>query len=243
MKKIASLFLAVSLILSAQNISAQKGKQSALHLKSGSIIYGKILENYPDSIIKIQDNCNNILVFKHTEIQSLNILKKEESKDSDLPYRISFDTGIAGFGGNFDPAISLLIIGAYNFNERFSAGISSGIEYFGMPLLPVAGEFQANVFNRNTTPYIYLRCGYGFALYPNEETSNYNSTYAGGLLFGGGIGIKKHFSSEFAMTFSIGYRHQQTYETYDYLINDFWNSDYKRHYFYNRTAFRIGLVF
>lgn len=243
MNKVASLLITICLLLCGHYVSAQKNKENALHLKNGSIIYGKILENHPDSIIKIQDNCDNILVYEHTEIQSLKVRNKEEKKDRGFPYRINFNTGIAGFGGNFDPAISLLIIGTYHFNEKFSAGILSGIEYFGMPLLPAAGEFQVNVFNRNTTPYVYLRGGYGFTLYPNEETNSYNRTYAGGLFLGGGIGIKKRFSSEFAMTFSIGYRHQQTYESYDYLFDNFWNSDYERHYFYNRAAFRIGLVF
>ncbi|MCD4793591.1 MAG: hypothetical protein K8R54_10180 [Bacteroidales bacterium] len=243
MKNIVFLFLVVNLFLTVQVISAQKHKQTALHLKNGNIIYGKILENHPDSIIKIQNKCNDIFVFKHTEILSLNNPQKEQNTNKELPFLLGFDTGLAGFGGSFNPAVSLLISGTYRFKERYYAGLSSGIEYFGIPLLPVAGEFQADVFKRNLTPYIYVRGGYGFALYPNEETNNYNSTYTGGLLLGGGVGIKKRFSSEFALTFSIGYRHQQTYETRDYLTDDRWNTDYKRHYFYNRAVFRIGLVF
>ncbi|MCF6364948.1 MAG: hypothetical protein L3J35_01985 [Bacteroidales bacterium] len=233
------LFLTIFFI-SLTNIVISQNK-SSLHLKNGSIIYGKIIENIPDSIVKIKTECNNILVFEKQKIESINSTKNEKYKT--IPYNLTMDAGIAGFGGSYDASISLLITGTYNFNEKYYVGITSGIEYFQIPVLPVAGELRADIFKRNTTPFIYFRGGYGFKLIRDEENSSYIATYKGGIMFGSGIGIKKRFTSEFAMTFSIGYRHQQTYESYDYVLGDRWNSDYERHYFNNRTTFRIGFIF
>ena len=240
MNKIVSILLVTFLILSIQIVSAQK--QSAVYLKNGSIIYGKVLESIPDSIVKLQDKCDNIWVFEQSKIQSVNAPNKIYITEAS-PFQLSFNMGIAGFGGSYDTGLSLLISGIYHFNDRYYAGITSGVEHFEIPLLPIAAEFHADAFKRKTTPYIYLRAGYGFKLIEDEENNNYTAEYKGGPMFGAGIGIKKRFSSEFAMTFSIGYRHQQTYEARDYLFNDWWSSDYKRHYFNNRTTFRVGFVF
>jgi len=239
MNKITLFFSIFLFLLNVNNSFAQK--KSSIHLKNGSIIYGEIIENIPDSIIKIKTKCDNIFVFKKQEIESINLSKNESFKTT--PYNMYINTGIAGFGGNYDAGVSLLVTGTYNFNEKYYAGISSGVEYFQIPLLPVAGEFRADIFKRNTTPFIYFRGGYGFKLISDEENNNYTATFKGGVMFGGGIGIKKRFSSEFAMTFSIGYRHQQTYEAYDYFFNDWWNSDFSRQYYNNRAIFRIGFVF
>ena len=169
--------------------------------------------------------------------------KNKEYIEASIPFQFGFELGIAGFGGYYEPGLSFLLSGKYNLNERFSAGISTGVEHFEIPILPVAGEFQADIFKRRATPYIYVRGGYGFKLISDEENNDYSVIYKGGPMFGAGIGIKKRFNSEFAMTFSIGYRHQQTYEERDYLFSDWWNSDYSRQYFMNRAAFKIGFVF
>ena len=221
----------------------QHHRFSTVNLLNGSVINGKIIENYPDSLIKIQTEGDNIWVFKYSEIDTVILASNYQIKRS-TPFNVSIESGVSVVGGSeFNPAFSLLVSGTYTLKERFHFGITTGAEYFGISLLPVACELKVDFFKRNTTPYIYLRGGYGFSLKPREETESYKAVYEGGLLFGGGIGIKKQFSSDFAMTFSVGYRRQNTFESRDYIVDNWWGSDYERYYFYNRAALMVAFVF
>ncbi len=244
MKKLK--FLLLILLFGALLHTVKAQKNAALYLKNGSVIYGTITENIPDSIVKIRDKCHNIWAVKNAEILNIKDLKKESQDKNRIPYYMIFDTGIAGFGGNGDAGVSLLISGVFNFKNRYYAGVTSGVESFGFPLLPIAAEFQADIFNRYITPYIYVRGGYAFKMIKDKETGYYDyysESYKGGLMFGAGVGIKKRFSSDFALTCSIGYRHQETYEKREYISDTWWNSDYERYYLLNRAAVRVGLVF
>jgi len=243
----SKLLLSLVILLTAVNyLEAQKQNKVALYLKNGSIIYGKITENIPDSIVKIKDRSNNIWVFKTDDIQYIKKFNKENQDKNRLPYYLIFDTGVAGFGGFGDVGLSLFVSGVYSFNNRYYLGLMSGVESFGFPLLPVAGDLRVNIFDRNVTPYVYIRCGYAFKLIKNRETGHYDyysEEYKGGIMFGAGIGIERRFTPDFALTFSIGYRHQETYENRIYISDTWWNQDYERHNLYNRTAVRVGLVF
>jgi len=243
----SKLLLSLVILLTAVNyLAAQKQKKVALYLKTGSIIYGKITENIPDSIVKIKDRCDNIWAFKNDDIRYLKDFNKEKQDKNRLPYYLIFDTGIAGFGSFGNVGLSLLVSGVYSFNNRYYFGLMSGVESFGFPLLPVAGDLRINIFDRNVTPYVYIRSGYAFKMIKNTETGYYDyysEEYKGGIMFGAGIGIERRFTPDFALTFSIGYRHQETYDKRVYISETRWNRDYVQHYFYNRTAIRVGLVF
>jgi hypothetical protein len=238
----AIIFL-FSLLIFATNVWAQKQSFSTVNLLNGSSIKGKVLEHFPDSIIKIQTEGENIWVFSYSEIDTVYFFSKPApSGSSKFQFCIESGTSVVG-GSEFNPAFSLFLTGTYRFYDRFRVGISTGAEYFGISLLPVAGELQVDFFKRNTTPYIYVRGGYGISLKPKEETDYYTSVYKGGYLYGCGIGIRKRFSSDFAMTFSVGYRRQNTFESRDNKYSDWWNVDYERYYQYNRASLMIGFIF
>lgn len=242
MKSLNYIIVAIFLFLLSMG-EAQNLKPACINLKNGSIIHGKVIENIPDSLIKVQTEGNSIWVFKYSEIDTI-LFSKNVKTESAGPVNIELQPGFNGIGKNqFNPSFSFLISATYNFKERFNIGLTSGVEYFGIPLLPVAVEFRADIFKRNVSPFIYMRGGYDFKLLPDEHTEDYDLSYTGGKMFGFGIGIKKRFSSEFALNFSIGYARRETFEIRDYTVEDIWTSDYKRHYFYNRTALIIGFMF
>ena len=228
------------------SVYPQKQTNKVLYLKNGSIIYGLSSGTLSDSIVKIKDKCGNIWAFNASEISAVKDFKKENTAEKEYPYYMVFDTGIAGFGGYGEPAASLLVSEFYKFKKRYFAGVTAGVENFEFPILPVAAEFQMNIFDRNVTPYVYFRSGYAFKLIKNRDFEYYNyyrEEYKGGFLLGAGIGVKRRFSSIFALTFSIGYRHQHVWEKREYIEDTWWNNDYERHYLFNRAAIRIGLVF
>jgi hypothetical protein len=244
MKPLNPILLAVLLII-ANTCMAQNRKSTCVNLKNGSIIYGKVIENYPDSLIKIQTEGNNIWVFKYSDIDTV-ITSSPVNTESAPPYTVQLQTGFAGFGGgyNFNPGISLLISGSYEFKDRYNIGLTSGAEYFDIPILPVALDVKVDFFKRNLTPFVYLRGGYAFKLISDQiEYYEYKTSYKGGIMYDAGFGVKKRYSSEFALTFTIGYAHRETYEVRDYLYDSAWTTDYERHYYYNRAAFMIGIVF
>ncbi len=238
-----ALILLFCLLISATNVWAQKRSYSTVNLLNGSSIKGKVLEHFPDSIIKIQTEGDNIWVFSYSEIDTV-LLSSKPAVTGSNKFQFCIESGTSVVGGSeFNPAFSLFLTGTYMFYDRFRVGVSTGAEYFGISLLPLAAEMQVDLFKRNITPYIYLRGGYGFSLKPKEETDYYTSDYKGGWLYGGGIGIRKRFSSDFAMTFSIGYRQQNTFESRDNKYTDWWNVDYERYYQYNRASLMIGFIF
>jgi hypothetical protein len=242
MRKLRTLLIAVLLIaVYSKHSTAQK--YSEIYLKNGSIIQGKISENCPDSIIKIKDKCGNLMVYKYEEIQKIQNDNVKPTYIESQPFQIGLKTGLYAFGGSYDTGGGLLISGTYKVNDYFSAGIVSGIEYFDIPVLPVAAEFQADIYKRKTTPYIYVNGGYGFKLISDEKNEEYIVEYTGGIMFGTGVGIKKRFSSEFALTFSVGYRYQQRNEMRNYLYPSTWTYDYIRLYKLNRTAIFVGFIF
>jgi len=245
MKK-SSILLVCIMIFGIQINFAQKNT-TEIHLKNGSIIYGRIIENIPDSLMKIKDECNNVWAIKISEIQNVMKFNVSEQGEKQSSFYLGFDTGLAFFGGFGNPGLSFMIYDIYKIKKRYYFGIITGVENFKIPIFPVAAEFQTDIFNRNITPYIYVRGGYAFKLIEDklyEHYNQYSESYKGGIMFGAGIGIKKRFSSEFAMTFSLGYRHQEIQEKRDYIFdNDRWYSDYDRHYYLNRTVIRVALVF
>jgi hypothetical protein len=244
MKPLKPILLLI-LLIAVYSSHAQNRKNTCVNLKNGSIIYGKVIENYPDSLIKIQTEGNNIWVFKYSDIDTV-ITSSTVKTESARPYTVQLQAGFAGFGGsyNFNPGISLLISGSYEFKDRYYIGLTSGAEYFDIPILPVVLDVKVDFFKRNLTPFVYLRGGYAFKLISDQvDYYEYKTSYKGGIMYDAGFGVKKRFSSEFALTFSIGYAHRETYEVRDYIYDSPWTTDYERHYFYNRAAFMIGIVF
>jgi hypothetical protein len=233
-----SFFILLSILTQAQT-------NNSIILKNGSIIYGEIVQNIPDSIVKIKDKCGNIWAYQYTEVKGINEQEviKNSYIESTLAFQFEINLSVSAFGGYYEPGLSFLLSGKYLLNDRISAGLSSGVEYFEIPLLPLAAEIQFDLFKRNATPFIFMRGGYGFTLRADKKTEYDIAKYKGGPLFAGGVGIKKRFSSDFALTFSLAYRHQQTFEERDYLWDDWWNTDYSRKNFLNRAAFSIGFIF
>ena len=57
------------------------------------------------------------------------------------------------------------IIGNYNFNERFSVGVGTGVSIYEKPLIPIFADARIYVCKpRRFTPFIKCGAGYGFAV-------------------------------------------------------------------------------
>ena len=114
----------------------------------------------------------------------------------------------------------------YAFSDRFSLGLTTGVEFYNESYIPLALNMLIPLNNNNnkTRPFLQLMGGtllgagkdiniqeiqsyYDISInnYPNNNKINSK----GGMLLNPSIGILTEVNDNLDVTFSLGYRHQQ----------------------------------
>jgi len=217
-----------------------------VYLKTGSVIRGKILEVDPADHVKIEDMCGNIWYYKIAEVEKIS----SEPYDSKLKInQVSqgFEAGfvnmtsigvLVGSSHNSQVApFSLVMVNGYRLSSGFFAGIGAGVEFFSTSYLPLFLDLRYDIIGKDVVPYMVAKGGYGFPL--TSDYSDYNNSYeyAGGALFGAGIGLKIRTRNHFAWDIGLLYRYQRTSYTETYDWN---NQEYEYEDIFNRIEIRIG---
>ncbi len=230
---------------------AQQNEFDALYLNNGSVLRGKVLESTPGQGVKIEMVGNNILVIPEDEIQKI-IMRETEpvtSSKSSQPSRIEVHPQVHLFGGS-DQSWGFTVNTAYVFPFRLSVGVGTGVEWFSTAMLPMFANVNYKILPGKWSPYLYAQAGYALSLEKNQD--NYYYYYSdqknhGGILAGAGAGIRKDFSNYSAITFSVGYRFQQSRMTAEY---DYWYDGDPNHKVkterteqFNRIALSLGFLF
>ncbi|MEA3317760.1 MAG: hypothetical protein U9R54_07365 [Bacteroidota bacterium] len=240
------------ILLFANSISAQILKNDVVYLKNGSVIKGEIVEIKADEYVKIKSLCDNIWVFKNSEIDK--ILKEERKAISDsiktpifteygtyTNFSLGFLYGIAN--ENVNPPLSVLIGGGYNFKNNMSVGLLTGVELLDNAFLPAMVNFRYSFVNTKISHFVFFQSGYSFVLddtddniymYNNDEKQNY-----GGIVINPGFGLKWNLNQDNALAVSIGYRYQQN----KYSYNDYNGQEINRTVKYNRISVSFGYYF
>jgi len=137
----------------------------------------------------------------------------------------------------------------YHFTEQFSGGLGIGIEFISGSYMPIVLDARYYIRNTSFSPFLSLYGGYALPLDDNGSYNyydwsssssfnyeNYSSYKAqGGWLLNPGFGIRKMFSPDFGIIFTVGYRIQRLYyvgEPDRQLFTDF-----------NRLTMKIGITF
>jgi len=157
-------------------------------------------------------------------------------------------SNLAGKSSNEEPnSISIHLLSAYKFMNGLSLGAGSGIEHLGKPLLPAYGYLRYDLNKAGTTPYAWIKAGYGFSLEGEDTDDPWYTSYReskGGMLFNAGIGIALFSRKNLGVNMGVGYRYQKVSTTY-HETN--WGSDEEkiRQVFteFNRFELQIGIVF
>lgn len=146
----------------------------------------------------------------------------------------------------------------YMFDNKLSAGLGAGLEFYKETYIPVFANVMYRMPNGNrVTPYISLQGGYNLPLtktrmttyqilpvsqvapindyyyYPYYTTEDLKST--GGFLVNPAVGFIYQISDGFGLGLSLGYRY--------HLLNYVSDSDYKMQVAYNRLSIKLGLIF
>ena len=133
---------------------------------------------------------------------------------------IAYIFGAQVYNDNFlyNPGFNLY--GAYGIfiNEKFSAGLGTGLQYFrNEKFIPVFIDLTGHISKKKNTRTLSLQCGYSFA-WSNALRNFTKSRLNGGVYLNAGFGRKLYISEGFAIIFHIAYRHQFAeieYEIFD----------------------------
>ena len=233
MKKLLLLFtllVGISLHCAAQNYT------EVVYLKNGSIIRGIIIEQIPNSSLKIQTADGSIFAYPMNEVEKIT----KELGTSRSKYRQAGDTntfigersslrGYKGFietGFTFDISdygadrVELLTTHGYQFNNYLFVGGGVGVNYYtdaDLASFPVFASFRANFTNKRITPFGDIKTGYAFG-----DTEGAFCTV--------GIGVRLGLAKKKAMNLKLEY----TYQEYDY-------SGYYGSYYYYESESTSGI--
>ncbi len=225
MKKLLSLLCLIAL---SSMVFAQNNLEDVIYLKNGSIIRGTIIEQIPNTSIKIQTSDKNIFNFNLSEIEKFT--KEEPVKKSQESQNIFKQTGfqnntefgiLVGMGninsysllGTTTPndvtAYSLSTINGWLINPNVFVGIGIGIEklpidYFIDYCLPLFLDTRYFILKKKVTPFFYSDMGYSWGWNSGSSSSDW-----AGIMVSAGAGVSYRFIKSSSLSISVGYKLQQ----------------------------------
>jgi hypothetical protein len=234
----------VLLFLASPFLSGQETDH--VYLKSGSVIRGKILEIEPADHLKIEDLCGNIWFYGMTEVDKITS-EPFESAFRRAGIHPGFEAGfvnmtsigfLAGSSHNAQVApFSLLMVNGYRTAVGLFAGFGTGVEFFSSTYMPFFLDLRYDLMGSDVVPYVLAKGGWGMPLSADHSEYDISYEYAGGPLFGTGIGLKIRTRSHFAWDIELMYRYQETSYTETYDWN---NQEYDYTDIFNRIEIRLG---
>jgi hypothetical protein len=223
MRKFPELVLIIIIFFIFPLLSAQKTKD-VLYLKNGSMIYGKLIE-ITDNKYKIKTSDGSIFIYPSQEVE------KFINETPDFAGRKKSGPGFALEAGflvgvkttDYVTPFTFNILGNVTCKTKHLFGLGSGVEYIGQPYMPVFFEYKYLLYDRKTSPFIFLRGGNLFHLIGDIQNSDsytnpntYTKTYHGGFSFTIGTGIS-WIKNENETYLSFAYRNaHMSYEQLDY---------------------------
>jgi hypothetical protein len=241
MKK--TIIFLMALIISWAQISAQKTKD-VLYLKNGSKIYGKLIE-VNSSQYKMQTSDGSELIYSADEVEKFNRETPSFEGRKVQGFTFTIETGllIGPQSARYTAPFSFNFLGGLTCKTRNITSIGTGVEFIGRPFTPIYLEYKYILYDKKTSPFIFLRGGAVVPLGGNETSSTYEYDYApknykGGASFAFGSGIS-WAKEDYDIFFSFAYRYAHTsYQQYEYNRGDVTYNNAL-----NRLELKIGLKF
>ena len=237
---------------------SQTGK-GYVYLKNGTILKGRYTYSENQQKIRIQ-SAGNLWIFDASEIDSVSSKRIKTFDDLNQPLsnsKLFYRTELGVLVGNSDNSqeapFSVTASINYALFPKFSVGGGLGIEFLKESYMPVFANVEYRFRNTASSPYIFMKAGYEFAL--GESNAVYYDVVPlwmsywpwpgigadepleanGGFMINPGVGYQHMFSSGFGMTFGIGYQFLRL----NYSAED----DYELHIDYNRLTLKLGIIF
>jgi len=209
MKKIN--FVIFALIIFSSQLSGQKPLDT-LYLKNGSVVYGNLRKS-TENIFRIQTHDGFLFSFSKDEVDRF-ISKSASKPKYERPdgWGFSIQSGL-NFGSgreSFFMLASVTPMVSYTVNPISTISAGTGLELYEELMLPLFLEYKVNFFEKNVTPFLYVKGGGLFFLSASEESDYYETDKRNGWTFGTGLGYSWPMAN-FESFIQIGYRHAYTY--------------------------------
>lgn len=239
MKKIVFI---ICMVLCNTLLAFAQNNQEIVYLKNGDKVKGIIIEEIPNTSIKVKTSNGSILVYSIHEIEKIispedEIFQKKfrlKQYNNNPTYDktgykgfIDFG-GVIGIGNRGDGAIAVSTTHGYQFNPYFFFGAGIGIEYhmnWETFFIPIFADIKTYFLNKNISPFLGLKAGY--------------SVYDGkGCYINPHIGVALSSSPRFGMNLTI-------YNTQKAKINDKPKNikNYKDNMTINGISIKLGFEF
>ncbi len=235
----------VTFILAGGAVFAQKNREMVVYLKSGEVVYGRILSQDSTGNRQISNDCG-IRMLGPEEIDHIarGGFRRPDVKRSGY-YNHSAVALLLGEGmDGFQPKPSLTMVNGWHWTQRIFTGLGIGYEHFGRGVLPLFAESKIMLGAESLSPFLSFRIGYSFPVEKQTSTDYYSivsDTY-GGIHLNPEAGIRIATGGMNSLVVSIGYHYQEL----SYRENNFngWNN-YSKEVFtnYNRISVKLGFIF
>ena len=170
MKKIVFI---ICMVLCNTLLAFAQNNQEIVYLKNGDKVKGIIIEEIPNTSIKVKTSNGSILVYSIHEIEKI-ISPEDEIFQKKFRFKqynnnptydktgykgfIDFG-GVIGIGNRGDGAIAVSTTHGYQFNPYFFFGAGIGIEYhmnWETFFIPVFADIKTYFLNKNISPFLGL---------------------------------------------------------------------------------------
>lgn len=239
------VLVVIFVIITGFQLSAQK-LNDVLYLKNGSIIYGKLVEIVNDTY-KMQTSDGSVFIYKSEEVAKF---AKETPffdgrKESGVGFSLEAGLLIGSQQTEFKSPFSFNCMVNFTCNTLNVTSIGSGVEFLGRPFTPLFIEYKYILYNKKTSPFIFLRGGAVIPFGGSGETqfTNYTNTgdpkdYKGGVSLGLGTGIS-WAKENYETNLSFAYRYAHT----SYVLSEYSRGDVMYSNNFNRLEIKFGYKF
>lgn len=220
--KIACL-MATILFFAVINVQAQE-LQEVVYLKNGSVVRGVIIEQIPNSSLKIQTADGSIFAYKMDEVEKITKGVAPNSRYNNFSgsrhgrglngkgltagYRGFVDLGYTIGTGDFgEDRIEFATSHGYQFNPYIFAGLGVGAHYYfdsEVVEIPIFAHIRSEFLNNSISPFLDFKAGY----------SVYDAT---GFYMTPSVGCRFAVGKQSGISVGLGYTMQKVeYDYYSY---------------------------
>jgi hypothetical protein len=231
-KNMLGLLLLFPALLWGQN---RRANEDVVYLHNGSIIRGELIEQVVGEYVKIKVASGDEFTFSTQEIERITVeapvythlkltklkhLQPITSREARLYHVV--DWGLNFYDANWGPAASTALHYRliYHQNHWLNYGLGTGWDLYAEgTITPIFAELQGDLWRKPVTPTYVVQMGYGFGV----SRSNDHDVFDGGLNGMGALGVKFHTRSRTEISFTVGFKFQDTYQEFREWPWDWWN--------------------
>lgn len=211
-KRIISVLLLTSITIA---VSSQKREQQQVVLNDGTVIAGIIIADSSD-FLKVKIKRPHVIILNKAQVYTTGRVRRSVYNSGETQgYSIRLSASILAGRNNSGNkgSLSIHLSNGYQFRSGFAAGFGTGIEKLDVLVMPVFSELRYQPYKTRLSPFVWLKCGYGFPI-SNRNSGDYyyygNYTESkGGIMFGAGTGLALYSWNRNAVNIGIGYRYQK----------------------------------